>query len=96
MDNEEQNIDMDINNQGEQVQAPDTLIIDTKGKWQPFEAMVGQVFEVGKTYHIHVAGICEFGLSESVPLAGIQTNDINYTKNDKIKLWIKTGEKING
>lgn len=69
------------------------MIIDTRGKWQPLEAMVGQVFEVGKTYHVNVAGICEFALSEGVPQAGIQTNNITYTKNDKIKLWIKTGEK---
>lgn len=88
--------DLDINNQGEHVEQPEPLIIETKGKWQPFEAMTGQELEVGKTYHIHVAGVCEFGLSEGVPQAGIQTNDITYTKNDKIKLWIKTGEKING
>lgn len=80
----------------EQVQAPASLIIDTKGKWQPFEAMTGEPFEVGKTYHIHIDGVCEFGLAEGVPECGIQTNDITYTKNDKIKLWIKTGEKING
>lgn len=69
------------------------LIIETKGKWQPFEAMISEEMEVGKTYHIHVDGICEFGLSEGVPQAGMQTNNITYTKNDKIKLWIKTGEK---
>jgi len=72
------------------------MIIDTRGKWQPIEAMTGEELEVGKTYHIHVDGICEFCLSEAAPKAGIQTNDITYTKNDKIKLWIKTGEKING
>lgn len=90
MDNEEQNIDQVSTTTAE------PLVIDTKGKWQPIEAMVGQVFELNKTYHIHINGVCEFGLSENVPKAGIQTNDITYTKNDKIKLWIKTGEKING
>ena len=94
MDDEEQNIDLDITNG--QAEQPEPLVIDTKGKWQPIEAMVGQEFEVGKTYHIHIDGVCEFGLSEGVPECGIQTNDITYTKNDKIKLWIKTGEKING
>lgn len=69
------------------------MIIETKGKWQPFEAMTQEPMEVGKTYHITVDGICEFGLSENKPIAGIQTNDITYTKSDKIKLWIKTGEK---
>lgn len=83
MDNEEQNI----------ATTAKPLVIDTKGKWQPIEAMTGQEFEVGKTYHIHIDGVCEFGLSEGVPECGIQTNDITYTKNDKIKLWIKTGEK---
>lgn len=89
MDNE-----MDIDQVSTTTAEP--LVIDTKGKWQPIEAMVGQVFELNKTYHIHIDGICEFSLSENVPQAGIQTNDITYTKNDKIKLWIKTGEKING
>lgn len=72
------------------------MIIDTKGKWQPLEAMTGEEMEIGKTYKIHIDGVCEFGLAENKPEAGIQTNDITYTKNDKIKLWIKTGEKING
>lgn len=72
------------------------MIIDTKGKWQPLEAMTGEQMEVGKTYKIHIDGVCEFGLSEDKPLAGIQTNDITYTKNDKIKLWIRTKEKNNG
>ena len=69
------------------------MIIDTKGKWQPIEAMTREEMEVGKTYHIHINGVCEFGLSENKPEMGIQTNDITYTKNDKIKLWIRTGEK---
>lgn len=80
----------------EQVEQPEPLPVETKGKWQPFEAMTGKELEIGKTYHIHINGICEFGLSENVPQAGIRTNDITYTKSDKIKLWIKTGEKING
>ena len=90
MDDEIQNIDQASTTTAE------PLVIDTKGKWQPLEAMIGQVFDLNKTYHIHIDGICEFGLSEVTPLAGMQTNDITYTKNDKIKLWIKTGEKING
>lgn len=77
----------------EQENLPTEIEIETKGKWQPFEAMTGQELEVGKTYHIHINGVCEFGLSENKPEAGIKTNDITYTKNDKIKLWIRTGEK---
>ena len=39
------------------------MIIDTKGKWQPIEAMTREEMEVGKTYHIHINGVCEFVFS---------------------------------
>jgi hypothetical protein len=74
------------------VAEPEPLIIETKGKFQPFEAMTGQELEVGKTYNIKVAGVCEFAISKDRPLAGLKTNEISYTKNsDTLKLWIKTG-----
>ena len=75
----------------EQVQQPEPLIIETKGKWQPFEAMTGQELEVGKTYNIKVAGVCEFAISDTRPTNGLRTNEIQYTKTDDSKLWIKTG-----
>lgn len=76
----------------EQVEQPEPLIIETKGKWQPFEAMTGQTLEVGKTYNIKVAGVCEFAISKERPLAGLKTNEISYTKtDDTLRLWIKTG-----
>ena len=71
------------------VQEP--LPIETKGKWQPFEAMTLQTHEVGKTYKIHVNGICEFAISKDRPQAGMRTNDMTYTKNSDTQLWIKTG-----
>ena len=67
------------------------LIIETRGEWQPFEAMTGQEFEVGKTYEIKVAGQCEFMISKDRPTAGISTKDIIYTKDNENRLWIKTG-----
>lgn len=67
------------------------LIIETKGKWQPFEAMTGQELEVGKTYNIKVAGKCEFAISKDRPTSGLSSNDIRYTKNSDVQLWIKTG-----
>ena len=83
---------MDNEEMLEQVQQPEPLIIETKGKWQPFEAMTGQELEVGKTYNIKVAGVCEFAISKDRPLAGLKTNEISYTKtDDTLKLWIKTG-----
>lgn len=68
------------------------MIIETKGKWQPFEAMTGQDFEIGKTYKIEVEGICEFAISHEKPNFGIITNEISYTKDKDNTLWIKTGE----
>ena len=91
MDNEE------ILEQSEEVVAenattePQPLIIETKGKWQPFEAMTGQTLEVGKTYEIKVAGKCEFMISKDRPTFGIQTNEFPYTKDNVNRLWIKTG-----
>lgn len=67
------------------------LPIETKGKWQPFEAMTGQTHEVGKTYKIHVNGICEFAISKDRPTDGMRTNDMTYTKKSDTQLWIKTG-----
>lgn len=68
----------------------DELIIETKGKWQPFEAMTQQTFEVGKTYKINVQGDCLFAISKDRPTAGIGTNEITYTKDSENTLWIKT------
>jgi hypothetical protein len=76
------------NEELEQVQP---LIIETKGKWQPFEAMTGQEMEVGHTYKIEVAGVCEFAISKDRPTGGMGTNSITYTKDDTNRLWIKTG-----
>ena len=68
------------------------MIIETKGKWQPFEIMADITFEIGKTYKINVEGNCEFAISKEKPTGGgLATNEIKYTKNSDNKLWIKTG-----
>lgn len=67
------------------------LIIETKGKFQPFEAMVGQEFEVGKTYDIKIKGNCELAISKERPTSGMGSNEIIYTKDSENRLWIKTG-----
>lgn len=76
----------------EQVEEPQPLVIETKGKWQPFEAMTGQEMEVGHTYKIEVAGVCEFAISKDRPTSGFGSNEITYTKDNDNILWIKTGE----
>lgn len=86
MDNEEI-----IEQEPEQVEQPQPLIIETKGKWQPFEAMTGQELEVGKTYEIKIQGKCEFAISKERPTSGLSSNEIRYTKNSDAQLWIKTG-----
>ena len=73
-------------------QQPEPLVIETKGKWQPFEAMTGQEFEEGKTYKITIAGECQLAISKDRPTAGMGTNEITYTKDSDNRLWIKTGE----
>ena len=73
------------------VNEPEPLVIETKGKWQPFEYMTGQELEVGKTYKITVKGKCEFMISKDKPTFGIQTNEFPYTKDNTNRLWIKTG-----
>lgn len=82
MDNEEQVVNENL--------TTEPLIIETKGKWQPFEAMTGQEMEVGKTYKITIAGQCEFMISPDRPTFGFGTNEIIYTKDNVNKLWIKT------
>jgi len=75
----------------EENSAVEPLIIETKGKWQPFENMTQETFVVGKTYHIELGGICEVAVSVERPTNGIITTSIDYTKDDINKLWIKTG-----
>ena len=68
----------------------DELVINTHGRWQPFEVLARQNHETGKTYKITVEGDCLFAVSKDVPTNGIQTNEITYTKDDTNRLWIKT------
>ena len=64
----------------------------TKGKWEDLEVLTDKEMEVGKTYRIKVSGHCQFSVSAEKPTAGIATNEITFTKQDGLKLWIKTGE----
>lgn len=72
--------------------APEPMQIYTKGKWADLELLMPQEMEVGKTYHIAVKGHCQFMISAEKPTFGITTNEITFTKQDGLKLWIKTGE----
>lgn len=72
--------------------APEPMQIYTKGEWADLELLMPQEMEVGKTYHIAVKGHCQFMISAEKPTFGIATNEITFTKQDGLKLWIKTGE----
>lgn len=71
---------------------PEPIRVYTKGKWADLELLTEKEMEVGKTYHIKVSGHCQFAVSAEQPTAGIATNEITFTKQDGLKLWIKTGE----
>lgn len=72
--------------------APEPIQVYTKGKWEDLEVLTEKEMEVGKTYRIKVSGHCQFSVSAEKPTAGIATNEITFTKQDGLKLWIKTGE----
>ncbi|MBQ2175548.1 MAG: hypothetical protein II453_10975 [Alphaproteobacteria bacterium] len=72
--------------------APEPIQVYTKGKWEDLEVLTDKEMEVGKTYRIKVSGHCQFSVSAEKPIAGIATNEITFTKQDGLKLWIKTGE----
>lgn len=72
--------------------APEPIQVYTKGKWEDLEVLTDKEMEVGKTYRIAVKGHCQFAVSAERPTAGIATNEITFTKQDGLKLWIKTGE----
>ena len=73
--------------------APEPIkVYTTKGKWEDLEVLTKKEMEVGKTYHIKVSGHCQFSVSAEQPPAGIATNEITFTKQDGLKLWVKTGE----
>lgn len=91
----EQEVDTELDTNSEQVSeqpAPEPMQIYTKGEWADLELLMPQEMEVGKTYHIAVKGHCEFMISAEKPTIGIKTNEITFTKQDGLKLWIKTGE----
>lgn len=70
---------------------PESAIVRTGGEWEDFEEAAEQELEIGKTYRIKAKGRCEFMISENKPISGIATNEITYTKQEGMKLWIKTG-----
>lgn len=72
--------------------APEPMQINTHGQWETLEHFMQQELEVGKTYRIAVKGHCQFMISAEKPAFGITTNEITFTKQDGLKLWIKTGE----
>ena len=72
--------------------APEPMQVYTKGEWEDLEQLADKEFEIGKTYHIAVKGHCQFMISAEKPTFGIATNEITFTKQDGLKLWIKTGE----
>ena len=76
----------------EPVAEPEPVQIYTKGKWEELELLMPREMKVGKTYHIAVKGHCQFAVSAEKPTAGITTNEITFTKQNGLKLWIKTGE----
>lgn len=65
--------------------------ISTGGNWEPLENYLTEQLEVGKTYHIKVQGKCEFMIAKDKPTAGIATNEITFTKQNDVTIWIKTG-----
>lgn len=71
--------------------APTPLNITTRGNWVDLETLLPEPMVVGKTYHIKVAGHCQFMISVEKPTTGMITNEITYTKEESNKLWIKTG-----
>lgn len=75
--------------------APEPIQVYTKGKWEDLEVLTEKEMEVGKTYRITVSGHCQFSVSAEKPTAGIATNEITFTKQDGLKLWIKTGIEQN-
>ena len=74
------------------VEPVEPLQINTHGQWETLEHFMQQELEVDKTYRIAVKGHCQFAVSAEKPTAGIATNEITFTKQDGLKLWIKTGE----
>ena len=80
-----------LEEQVEQQAQQESAVVSTGGKWMVFERFTQQLFEDGKSYHIHVNGTCEFAISAEKPVAGIATNEITFTKQPDVQLWVKTG-----
>lgn len=76
----------------EVTQQLEPIKVYTKGKWVDLEVLTNKEMEIGKTYRIAVSGHCQFMVSADKPTFGITTNEITFTKQDGLKLWIKTGE----
>ena len=84
-------VEQEVEQETEQPTQQENTVITTGGKWMVFERFTQHHFEDGKTYRIHVNGTCEFAVSAEKPVAGIATNEITFTKQPDVQLWIKTG-----
>ena len=74
----------------EVLEQAEPIVVETKGKWLDFEIATRQTFEVGKTYKITVGGNCLFAISPTQPTYGFGANEITYTKEEGLTLWIYT------
>ena len=71
-------------------QTTEPVVVHTRGAWKKLSDLAGEEFETGKTYHISVKGKCQFMISQEKPTFGIETNEITFTKEDGVDVWIKT------
>lgn len=83
--------ELENNDQVSEQNTPTPLNITTRGNWVDLETLLPEPMVVGKTYHIKVAGHCQFMISVEKPTIGMITNEIEYTKDESNRLWIKTG-----
>ena len=83
--------ELENDNQVNEQNTPTPLSITTRGNWVDLETLLPEPMVVGKTYHIKVAGHCQFMISVEKPTTGMVTNEIEYPKDESTKLWIKTG-----
>ena len=62
--------------------------VNTHGQWINYS--VFQQLENGKNYNLKIEGDCLIALSSTQPTSGIKVNEINFTKQPDVDLWIFT------
>lgn len=64
--------------------------VNTHGRWMKYSEF--QELEDNKSYNVKIKGSCLIAFSATQPTSGIKVNEISFTKQPDVDLWIMTAK----